>query len=396
AIAVLLLACVTSLAEAASVERTCARSCVAGKAACVADAKGEGPTLRAACTGRGPDRRRCRRQAGAIIRAARRACMAFKRTCRSCCADAGTDCAARCGDGVVTASHGETCDPAGVACPGGGTCGGDCRCPVVTTTLPQSSTTSVPSSSTTTTTTPPPGAATFGVSAGTTWFASSAPGFGILSGSASGALVLAATPTGGGDASLVISNDSVFGVRFIGDTILCFQVLADGSSGLPNCAAAPSGVAVDWTPDGKGFGPTLSSVLRPALGGPSGPGAAVIVAAARTVACVAGVAVNDPGCLDALDGPADCRDPAKVRYTSAPFALALTTGTATATITSPRPDSTPEPIPTSASGIPFTCVGDARLGADVTLAIPLPAVALAGIGGWTSVGGLPLVRGPGG
>lgn len=320
--------------------------------------------------------------------------MAFKRTCRSCCADAGTDCAARCGDGVVTASHGETCDPAGVACPGGGTCGGDCRCPVVTTTLPPSSTTSVPSSSTTTTTTPPPGAATFGVSAGTTWFASSAPGFGILSGSASGALVLAATPTGGGDASLVVSNDSVFGVRFIGDTILCFQVLADGSSGLLHCDGAPTGVDVDWTLDSNGFGPTLSSVLRPALGGPSGPGAAVIVAAARTVACVAGVAVNDPGCLDALDGPADCRDPAKVRYTSAPFALALTTGTATATITSPRPDSTPEPIPTSASGMPFTCVGDARLGADVTLAIPLPAVDLAGIGDWTSVGVLHLVRSP--
>src|SRR5262249_47313219 len=233
----------------------------------------------------------CRRQAGAIVRAARRGCMAFKRTCRSCCADAGTDCAARCGDGVVTASRGETCDPAGLACPGGGTCGGDCRCPVVTTTVPPSSTTSVPSNSTTTTTTPPPGAATFGVSAGTAWFASSLPGFDILSGSASGALVLAATPSGGGDASLVVSNDSVFGIRFIGDTILCFQVLADGSSGLLHRDRASAGVDVDWTLDSNGFGPTLSSVLRPSLGGPSGSGAPGIVAGAPHAAATAGVAV---------------------------------------------------------------------------------------------------------
>src|SRR5262249_24926758 len=301
---------------------------------------------------------------------------------------------ARCGDGVVPASHGETCDPAGVACPSGGTCGGDCRCPVVTTTLPPSSTTSVPSSSTTTTTTPPPGAATFRVSAGTTWFASSAPRLGILSGSAGGALVLAATPTGGGDASLVVSNDSVFGIRFIGDTILCFQVLADGSSGLLHCDGASTGVDVDWTLDSNGFGPTLSSVLRPSLGGPSGSGAAVIVAAARTGDCIAGGAGGDPGCPVALGDPAGRRRPAHVRYTSTPLPPASTRGTATATTPSPRPDSTPEPIPTAASGVPFTCVGDARLGADVTLAVPLPAVDLAGIGDWTSVGVLHLVRSP--
>jgi hypothetical protein len=387
-----LLALGAPLPNAAAADRVCIHSCGTAKAGCIADARARRPALRAACTGSGKVRRQCLHQADKTVGTARHACGTFRQICQACCAGAGTDCTARCGDGIVTPSRGETCEPTGAGCPGGAVCGADCRCPVVPTTLPPTTTTAPPPP--TTTTVPPPGPATFAVSPDTAWFASSFPGFNILQGSASGALTLATAPSGAGDATLAIAADSVFGVRFIGDTILCFQLLAAGSSGLLHCDGAATGVDVEWRLDSNGVGPTLSSVLALALGGPSEPGAGFVVASTRSVACTLGVAGGDPGCLAPLGGPEDCRDPARVRYAGAPFALALTTGSATATVANPRADSNPETVPTVADGTPFACLAGARLGGTVALAVPLPAVDLAAIGDWTSVGVLHLTRTP--
>ncbi len=380
---------------AAAGSQACRRDCGTAKTACAAYATAKRPALRAECTGSGKARRQCLRQAEATVRAARRACGTFKRECRTCCATGGSECDARCGDGRVTPSRGETCEPGGASCPGGGACTDDCHCPVVPTTLPPTTTSTTPRASTTTTTTiPAPGAATFAVGAGSAWFASSFVGFSILDGSASGALTLASVPTTGTDAALTIASTSHVGVRFIGDTILCFEVEATGSSGVLHCGGAPAGVDVEWRMDSNGIGPTLSSVVRTGLGGPSTAGDGAIVASARTTACTVGVAAPAAGCLAALASPADCRDPAKVRYLGLPFALPFTTATASAVIDDPRPDSNPEAVPTTAEGSPFTCPAAGTLGPEVTLAVPLPSVDLPGLGDWTSVGVLHLVRTP--
>src|SRR5262249_28523466 len=118
-----------------------------------------------------------------------------------------------------------------------------------------------------------------------------------------------------------------------------------------------------------------------------------VVAAMRVVACPANGTGGVPGCLAPLTTPADCLDPTKVSFAPVtPFAAALTTGNVAAIINNPRPDSTAGAVETDGHGTPFPCTHWHDEGGEVVLAFPLLAVDLAGIGDWTSVGLIHLVR----
>src|SRR5262249_38660606 len=150
---------------------------------------------------------------------------------------------------------------------------------------------------------------------GSHWFASSAPGFEILD-SVTGAFTLTATPSGGADATLTLQSDAVIGVHFLGDTILCLRLLASGTSGTLHCAPSTTGVDVDWTIDSNGPYPSLRSDVTPRLGGPSAPGDAFLIGAARVITC------PGPGCLAPLTSIAGCFDPRVVDFAvPATFAL---------------------------------------------------------------------------
>src|SRR5262245_46109260 len=367
----------------------CRRSCRPAKNKCLGAARALKQQLRGECAPSGSTRRPCPKAAGEIANGARRSCGPFARACRTCCAASGVDCTARCGDGEVNADVGETCDPPASTCGGGGACSADCRCPLV-------STTTSTSTSTTTSTQPgsgPLGPARFVVDGRTQWFASSFAGFNLLEGSASGALVLDATGDAGGDATLALGVDGTIGIKFQNSNYLCMRLSAAGSSGTLHCGGSTDGVNVRWTIDSNGFGPSLRSVLATERGGPSEPGDGFVVAAMRVVSCPADGPGDVPGCLAPLTTTADCLDPAKVSFDPVtPFAAALTTGNVAAIINNPRPGSTGDAVETDGHGTPFPCADWHDEGGEVVLAFPLLAIDLPGIGDWTSVGVIHLVR----
>jgi hypothetical protein len=106
------------------------------------------------------------------------------------------------------------------------------------------------------------------------------------------------TPDEDGIASLTVTEDAMFAVRILDGSVVCFKILAEGSSGTIDC---DGGTAYDVTLSADAGADTPQTLLT-GQGSPAGPGNATITVMQQSAQLAANTPLEE--CLSAEYDPA--------------------------------------------------------------------------------------------